>query len=105
MEQTTKEPVQQTMPAQQTGEPADSGRPVWPYIAAAAPLAVYLIARGITEFFVIHYGQPATYANDWGGPSLAGVFAVHSGPAVVIIAAMVWWAVRHRRHGRQILFW
>jgi len=99
MEQTTKEPVKQPV------EPVGSRRPIWPFIAAAAPLAVFFVARGITEFFVINYSAPASYANDWGGPSLAGVFAVHSGPAAAIIAATVWWAVRHRRGGRQILPW
>jgi hypothetical protein len=49
-------------------------------------LAVYLVGRGIAEFFTIHYSDPASYRNDWGGPSLAGVFAVHTGPAVAIVA-------------------
>ena len=27
---------------------------------------------------MVHYSAPASYRNDWGGPSLTGVFAVHS---------------------------
>ena len=49
-------------------------------------LAVYLVGRGIAEFFTVNYSDPASYRLDWGGPSLAGVFAVHTGPAVIILA-------------------
>jgi hypothetical protein len=49
--------------------------------------ALYLVGRGVAEFFIVHYNDPASYGNAWGGPSLAGVFAVHSGPAVAIVAA------------------
>ena len=55
-------------------------------VALGAVLAVYLAGRGIAEFFTVHYDDPASYRNDWGGPSLAGVFAVHSGAAVAILA-------------------
>lgn len=62
-------------------------------------LAVYLIARGIAEFFIIDYSNPESYAQDWGGPYLLGVFAVHTGPGLVILGA----AIAHllRRRGRQ----
>jgi hypothetical protein len=73
-------------------EPARTRRPAWqwPFVAVGAVLAVYLVGRGIVELFTIHYGDPASYALDWGGPSLAGVLAVHSGPALAIIAAVAW---------------
>jgi hypothetical protein len=48
-------------------------------------LAVYLVVRGIVEFFVIDYSRPETYHDLWGGPSLAGVLAVHSGPGLAIL--------------------
>jgi hypothetical protein len=48
------------------------------------------VGRGIAEPFVIHWHDPSSYALDWGGPSLAGVLAVHSGPALVIIGAAAW---------------
>jgi hypothetical protein len=58
-----------------------------------ALVAIYLVARGIAELFVLHYSDPASYSNSWGGPSLAGVLAVHTGPAVLIVfgtALLVW---------------
>jgi hypothetical protein len=66
-------------------------------LALAAPLALYLVARGVAEFFTVNYGDPASYAGDWGGPSLAGVFAVHTGPAVAIVAASAVFLIRRRR--------
>ena len=69
---------------------------LWPLFAIGAVLAVYLVGRGVAELFLIHYGDPASYAKDWGGPSLAGVLAVHSGPGLAIIAAGAWWWVRGR---------
>jgi hypothetical protein len=57
-------------------------------------LALYLVGRGVAEFFIVHYSDPASYRGDWGGPSLAGVFAVHSGPAVAIIAGSAIWLRR-----------
>jgi hypothetical protein len=36
--------------------------------------------------------DPATYRNDWGGPSLIGVLLVHMGPggiAAVVIAMLL----------------
>jgi hypothetical protein len=79
-------------------QPPRGRRPAWqwPLLAAGAVLAVYLVGRGITELFIIRYSDPASYAGDWGGPSLAGVLAVHTGPAVVIIAAVAWRVLRRR---------
>ena len=62
--------------------------------------AVYLVGRGIAEFFTVHYSDPASYRNDWGGPSLAGVFAVHTGPAVAIVTGAVIYMIRRHRHAR-----
>jgi len=64
-----------------------------------AVLAVYLVLRGIGEFFVIDFHDPSSYKKDWGGPSLAGVLAVHSGPAILIIAASITWWRRSRTKG------
>lgn len=52
-------------------------------------VALYLVVRGIAEPFVIDLSNPESYRNDWGGPSLIGVLVVHSGPAMVILAAAV----------------
>jgi hypothetical protein len=66
-------------------------------LGVAALLAVYLVVRGVIEFCTIHYSDPASYRDDWGGPSLAGVFAVHSGPAVLIVIATGIYLYRRRR--------
>jgi hypothetical protein len=70
-------------------------------LAIAGLLALYLVGRGVAEFFTIHYSDPASYAGSWGGPSLAGVFAVHSGPAVAIVAAAVIYLLRRGRARRR----
>jgi hypothetical protein len=50
-------------------------------------LGLFFIVRAAAEPFVIDMSDPATYRNDWGGPSLIGVLLVHMGPGV--IAAVV----------------
>lgn len=63
----------------------------------AGLLSAFLIGRGIAEFFTVNYSDPASYRNDWGGPSLAGVFAVHSGPAVLVVLGWMIYLRRRRR--------
>jgi hypothetical protein len=58
-------------------------------------IGLYLIGRAIAEPFVIDVTDPATYRDDWGGPSLAGVLVVHCGPGIV--AALIIAAVLVRR--------
>ncbi|MFD4292888.1 hypothetical protein ACFWQG_06670 [Rhodococcus sp. NPDC058532] len=59
----------------------------------------YLVARGIVEVVTIDVADPASYRDDWGGPSLLGVLAVHCGPGVaVLIAAGL--LIRRRRANR-----
>jgi hypothetical protein len=73
-------------------------------IPAGSLIGLYAVGRAIAEFFIINYDAPASYAKDWGGPSLPGVFAVHAGPGVaVLIGAGVWLYRRHssRRHQRS----
>jgi hypothetical protein len=57
-------------------------------------VGIYLVGRAIAEPFVINASDPSTYHNDWGGPSLAGVVAVHCGPGLLVAAAAVWSAIR-----------
>lgn len=59
-------------------------------------LGIYLVIRAIAEPFVIDMGDPATYRDDWGGPSLVGVLAVHCLPGV-ISAVLIVAAIRRRR--------
>ena len=58
-------------------------------LALAAVVGLYLIGRAVAEPFVIDLTNPASYRNDWGGPSLAGVLAVHCGPGILSLVAMV----------------
>ena len=69
--------------------------------ALSTVVGLYLVGRGVAEFFVVHYSDPASYRNDWGGPSLAGVFAVHSGPGMAVIAVAAALAWRHRSPNRR----
>lgn len=65
----------------------------------AGVAAIYLVGRGIAEFWVVNFSDPASYRHSWGGPSLVGVFAVHTGPGLaVVIAGVVW--LRHLRAKR-----
>ncbi len=69
-------------------------------LAAGGVLAAFLVGRGVAEFFIVHYGDPASYRNAWGGPSLAGVFAVHGGPAVAILLGAGAYLIRRHRTRR-----
>jgi hypothetical protein len=60
-------------------------------------LGVFLIWRAIVEPFTIDFGDPATYRNDWGGPSLPGVLAVHMGPGLLALILMIVAIIRRRR--------
>jgi hypothetical protein len=57
---------------------------------------LYFVGRAIAEPFVIDVTDPATYRNDWGGPSLFGVLAVHCGPGLVAGVMMAWALLRRR---------
>ncbi|HEY0933899.1 MAG TPA: hypothetical protein VGD91_09165, partial [Trebonia sp.] len=48
----------------------------WPVLGLAAVAALYLVGRGVAELFLVNWSDPASYAGDWGGPSLFGVLAV-----------------------------
>jgi hypothetical protein len=67
---------------------------------SALILGLYLVARAIAEPFVIDLSDPATYSDDWGGPSLVGVLAVHCGPGLVAAVWIITAAVRRRRSHR-----
>ncbi|MPZ54841.1 MAG: hypothetical protein GEU79_19305 [Acidimicrobiia bacterium] len=61
-------------------------------------IGIYLIGRAIVEPFSIDMTNPATYRDDWGGPSLVGVLAVHCVPG--ILAAVIMWRHQVRRRAR-----
>jgi hypothetical protein len=60
-------------------------------------VGLYLVGRAAAEPFVIDMSDPSTYREDWGGPSLVGVLAVHCLPGVVAAALLV----RHVRAPRS----
>ncbi|HUB41585.1 MAG TPA: hypothetical protein VMA72_22295 [Streptosporangiaceae bacterium] len=59
-------------------------------LVAAVVVGLYLTGRAVAELFVIHWGSPASYRNDWGGPSLAGVLAVHCLPGLTLPGYLAW---------------
>jgi hypothetical protein len=63
-------------------------------------LGLYLIVRAVAEPFVIDMSNPATYRNDWGGPSLVGVLLVHCGPGLVAAVVIAVVLVRRRSSRR-----
>jgi len=65
-------------------------------IPVGSLLGLYAVGRAVAEFFVVNYSDPASYAKDWGGPSLAGVFAVHAGPGVAVLIGAGVWLYRRR---------
>jgi hypothetical protein len=70
-------------------------------IVIAYLLGAYLVIRALVELAVIDYGDPSSYRNDWGGPSLVGVLAVHCLPGVIALVAMIWGWRRLRRPGAR----
>jgi hypothetical protein len=64
-------------------------------------LGLFFLVRAIAELVVIDFSDPATYRDDWGGPSLLGVLLVHCGPGLLAapLAAVVF-VRRLRRRGR-----
>ncbi len=64
-------------------------------------VGLYLVIRGIAEFFIVNYNDPASYRSAWGGPSLAGVFAVHAGPGLLVLIGAIAYVSRGRRARRN----
>lgn len=60
-------------------------------------IALYFIVRAVSELFIIDFSDPASYQNDWGGPSLPGVLAVHCGPGLLAAAIIVLVMMRRSR--------
>jgi hypothetical protein len=67
-------------------------------LAVAGLVAAFLVGRAIAEFWVVDYANPASYQQSWGGPSLAGVFAVHTGPGLIIVIMTAVWLYRRVRY-------
>jgi hypothetical protein len=71
-------------------------------IAVGLALGLYLIVRAVAEPFVIDMSDPATYRNDWGGPSLLGVLLVHCGPGLAAAVAIATALIRRRSRHAQM---
>ncbi|MCE3555821.1 hypothetical protein LWC33_30805 [Pseudonocardia sp. RS11V-5] len=71
-----------------------------PGLVLVGIVGLYLIGRAVAEPFGIDLADQASYENDWGGPSLAGVLAVHCGPGLIAVALFVatlhWWVAPRR---------
>jgi hypothetical protein len=73
----------------------------WLGIVLGGILALYLVVRGVVELFTIDYSKPSSYQQDWGGPHLAGVLAVHCGPAALIVAGLAYSLHRPKRQSAK----
>ena len=67
-------------------------------IVFAYLVGVFFVGRAIGELVTIDYGDASSYEDDWGGPSLIGVLAVHCLPGVIAAALMIWGARRLHRN-------
>lgn len=68
---------------------------------AGGVLGAYLVGRGVAELAMIHYSDPASYRLAWGGPSLAGVLAVHAGPGLAVLIGAAAYTWRRMRSGHR----
>ena len=59
-------------------------------IALGILLGAFFIVRAVVEVLTIDYSDPSSYANDWGGPSLAGVLLVLCGLGVLSAVVFVY---------------
>jgi len=62
----------------------------------------YLVGRAIAEPFLIDMSDPATYRDDWGGPSLFGVLVVHCGLGLLAGAVLAITYLRRRSSRRRV---
>ena len=65
-------------------------------------LGLFFLVRAIAELVVIDFSDPATYRDDWGGPSLIGVLLVHCGPGLLVVALGALYLVRRSKRRRHL---
>ncbi|MQA82508.1 MAG: hypothetical protein GEV10_29285 [Streptosporangiales bacterium] len=70
-------------------------------IVLGSVIAIYFIVRAVVELFVVDFGDPSSYSDAWGGPSLAGVLAVHCGPGLISSVVMGYLLTRRARRSRR----
>lgn len=66
-------------------------------IAVAYLVGMFFVVGFVVELVSLDYGDASMYEDDWGGPTLVGVLAVHCLPGVVALALMIWDVRRRRR--------
>lgn len=69
-------------------------------VALLVLVCAFFIVRAVAELFIVDFSDPGSYRNDWGGPTLLGVLAVHMLPGVAA-AAVLWRVFRDRDRGRR----
>ena len=53
-------------------------------LALGVIVGIFFIVRAVVELLTIdYYSDPTSYADDWGGPSIAGVLLVHCGLGLI----------------------
>jgi hypothetical protein len=57
-------------------------------IVVGLVVGAFFIVRAVVELLTIDYSDPSSYADDWGGPSLAGVLLVHCGLGLISAIAI-----------------
>jgi len=60
-------------------------------------VGAFLVARAAVEVISVDPGRPATYRDDWGGPTYAGVLLVHAGPGLLVLGSLAVLLWRRRR--------
>ncbi len=70
-------------------------------IVLGSLIALYFIVRAVIEFFVVDFGDPGSYQDAWGGPTLFGVLAVHCGPGLICAVIVVLLMIRRIRGPRR----
>ena len=52
-------------------------------LALGVIVGIFFIVRAVVELLTIDYSDPTSYADDWGGPGIAGVLLVHCGLGLI----------------------
>ena len=63
-----------------------------------ALIAVFFVGRAVVEGVSVDPSDPASYRDDWGGPTYLGVLGVHAGPGLLVLVPLAWWFWRRKHH-------
>src|SRR4051812_19915857 len=67
--------------------------------AGLALVALFLVVRTVVEVATVDPLDPASYRDDWGGPTYLGALGVHAGPGLVVLTGLAWssWRAQEKR--------